>query len=235
MQLSSYSDKSDIESQKGNNGRHQYSATGSGAGRSGGKTMVAGSLASIPPDALYTTTSKHTSVSTLSSKPDHEYENLKVRLEDAMSWMGHRGIGGIVRSVSRRGRQDTQTQVIVNQAYQWRLKYLFVVIQMVTWIWTSEYLLFPACHRRHDRPRPSSAAVSSSGLRSRGDVSPGPGRTVSSSHLKVNANMTNCKYNSVGRHEHRNVDRNFLFPSCAVGAVRFDTVLIKKKKKSWRY
>lgn len=124
MQLSSYSDKSDIESQKGNNGRHQYSATGSGAGRSGGKTMVAGSLASIPPDALYTTTSKHTSVSTLSSKPDHEYENLKVRLEDAMSWMGHRGIGGIVRSVSRRGRQDTQTQVIVNQAYQWRLKYL---------------------------------------------------------------------------------------------------------------
>ncbi|XP_047472068.1 irregular chiasm C-roughest protein-like isoform X3 [Penaeus chinensis] len=72
------SDKSDIESQKGNNGRHQYSATGSGAGRSGGKTMVAGSLASIPPDALYTTTSKHTSVSTLSSKPDHEYENLKI-------------------------------------------------------------------------------------------------------------------------------------------------------------
>ncbi|KAG7162612.1 hypothetical protein Hamer_G021845 [Homarus americanus] len=40
--------------------------------------MVATSLASIPPDALYTAASKHTSVSTLSSKPDHEYENLKI-------------------------------------------------------------------------------------------------------------------------------------------------------------
>nr|XP_045622310.1 hemicentin-2-like [Procambarus clarkii] len=73
------SDKSDIESQKGNNGRHKYSATGSNAGRRGGKTAaVAGALASIPPDALYTSASKHTSVSTISSKPDHEYENLKI-------------------------------------------------------------------------------------------------------------------------------------------------------------
>ncbi|XP_066948051.1 irregular chiasm C-roughest protein-like isoform X2 [Macrobrachium rosenbergii] len=72
------SDKSDLESQKGNNGRHQYSSSGSGVGRSGGKTLVEGSLASIPPDAFYTSASKHTSVSTLSSKPDHEYENLKI-------------------------------------------------------------------------------------------------------------------------------------------------------------
>nr|XP_053642506.1 basement membrane-specific heparan sulfate proteoglycan core protein-like [Cherax quadricarinatus] len=73
------SDKSDIESQKGNNGRQQYSACGSSGGRSGGKTpVVAGSLASIPPDALYSSAPKHTSVSTLSSKPDHEYENLKI-------------------------------------------------------------------------------------------------------------------------------------------------------------
>lgn len=90
MSFSFCSDKSDIESQKGNNGRHQYSASGSGAGRNGSKTtVVTSSLASIPPDALYTSASKHTSVSTLSSKPDHEYENLKVRLEYAMSSKGH--------------------------------------------------------------------------------------------------------------------------------------------------
>lgn len=74
-----HSDKSDLESHKGANGRHQYSGPESGGGRVGGGTSGSLHSSSIPPDALYTTRPRHTTPS-VSSKPDHEYENLKVRL-----------------------------------------------------------------------------------------------------------------------------------------------------------
>ncbi|KAG0716419.1 Kin of IRRE-like protein 2 [Chionoecetes opilio] len=70
------SDKSDLESQKGTNGRHQYLGSESRGGRVGGGTSRA-RHPSIPPDALYTSRPRHTTPS-MSSKPDHEYENLKI-------------------------------------------------------------------------------------------------------------------------------------------------------------
>lgn len=74
-----HSDKSDLESHKGANGRHKYSGPESGGGRAGGGNVGSHHSSSIPPDALYTTRPRHTTPS-VSSKPDHEYENLKVRL-----------------------------------------------------------------------------------------------------------------------------------------------------------
>ncbi|KAK3881869.1 hypothetical protein Pcinc_013721 [Petrolisthes cinctipes] len=75
------SDKSDLESQKGTNGRHQYCGTDPGRGRTGVRSGEVGGRtsrlpsSSIPPDALYTAPR---SSNTVSSKPDHEYENLKI-------------------------------------------------------------------------------------------------------------------------------------------------------------
>lgn len=179
-----YSDKSDIESQKGNNGRHQYSATGSGAGRSGGKTMVAGSLASIPPDALYTTTSKHTSVSTLSSKPEHEYENLKVRLEDAMSWMGHVGNRWPwVDYGTRGGGEGAQPPLVGIIPVGKKPDVCFSGCTI-----TEMHFVPPPPPRAtpgDPDPRPRSAAVSLSvAYAPEATPSSGPGRTVSSSHLR---------------------------------------------------
>ncbi|KAK4296415.1 hypothetical protein Pmani_031087, partial [Petrolisthes manimaculis] len=85
------SDKSDLESQKGTNGRHQYCGTDPGRGRTGVRSGEVGGRtsrlpsSSIPPDALYTAPR---SSNTVSSKPDHEYENLKVGPRQAMGVMG---------------------------------------------------------------------------------------------------------------------------------------------------
>lgn len=98
--VSFHSDKSDLESQKGTNGRHQYCGTDPGRGRTGVRGGEVGArpsrlpTSSIPPDALYTAPR---SSNTVSSKPDHEYENLKVRPGQAMGMMetsqGSKSIG----------------------------------------------------------------------------------------------------------------------------------------------
>lgn len=74
------------------------------------------------------------------------------------------------------------------------------------------------CHDRRARPRTRSAAVSISGLRSRGDVFSWPGPHGQQLAPQGQCQHDHCKYNSVGRHEHSNVEKcsfSFLCSWCS--------------------